>query len=75
MTELQELKEESGFSFREIAEKAGIDVRPAWQSVNEPHRVTKDVFISVAKIIGMKRDYAEELWKNKRLEDFNRRLG
>jgi transcriptional regulator with XRE-family HTH domain len=64
----------SGLSYRQIAEKAGVNHAYVFRAVHVPHTVSKNIMISVANIIGCPEDQAIEIWKESKLEQVKRFL-
>lgn len=71
---MERYKISSGLSYRQIAEKAGVNHAYVFRAVNLPHTVSKQIMISVANIIGCPEDQAIEIWKESKLEQVKKFL-
>jgi transcriptional regulator with XRE-family HTH domain len=62
----------SGLSYRQIADRAGVNHAYVFRAVNMPHTVSKKIMISVANIIGCPEDQAIEIWKESKIENIKK---
>jgi len=65
---MEKYKKLSGLSYRQIAEKAGVNHAYVHRAINKPHTVSKQLIISVANIIGCPENTALKKWKESKIE-------
>ena len=65
---MEKYKKLSGLSYRQIAEKAGVNHAYVHRAINKPHTVSKQLIISVANIIGCPENTALKTWNDSKIE-------